>query len=96
MKKLILAGFSSAMFVVFVSSCLAAQAVGPHGSLNMTTLVWNVVILIGLGIVFGILYYIVGEAPLIPDKGKKLIQYLILLIGALAVIFFILRFIGIA
>lgn len=98
MKKTLLAVFSVPLMIVLASSCLAAQVggLGPHGSIDMGTVVWDVVKIIGLLIVFGILFYLIDRAPFIPALGKQLLKYFLLLIGALVVIFFILRFIGIA
>jgi hypothetical protein len=97
-KKTLLAVFSIPLIVVLASSCLAAQVggLGPHGPVNVMTIVWDVVIIIGLLIIFGILFYLIDKAPLIPPLGKQLLKYFLLLVGALVVIFFILRFIGIA
>lgn len=61
---------------------------------SIREIVWDVVQLLGIGVIFGILYYLVGAAPFINDVFKKLLQYAIILIGALLAIFVILGFLG--
>lgn len=47
-----------------------------------------------VGIVLGILWYLVGIAPFVPDLFKKVLQWLIILVGALFLINVLLSLIG--
>ena len=62
--------------------------------LNIRTLLWNLFVLCGLGIVFGIAYYLVGAAPFINDLFKKILQYAIIAVGGILLIYLILGWIG--
>ncbi len=65
-------------------------------SINMSVegLVEFVIYLLVIGIIFGILLFIVGRAPFIPEPWKQVIVWIIYLVGALLVINVLLGFAG--
>lgn len=63
-------------------------------ALNMRSIVWNVVVLLGVAAVFGILHLIVRRAPFIEEPWKPYINWFLLVVAALIVIYLILDFIG--
>ncbi len=61
---------------------------------NIREIVWDVVILIGVALIFGLLYYLIDAAPFIPAPFKQFIKYGLLVVAVLIVIFIILGFLG--
>lgn len=78
-----------ALFSMFPTLALAAQPMfTPEGVVRM------VVTLIVIGIVFGLLYYLVDKAPFIPPEFKTGIKYFLLFVVVLFVIGLLLKMIG--
>lgn len=57
-------------------------------------LIHGLLFLIIIGIVLGIIYYVVTIAPFIPELFKKVIGWIIILVGALILINWLLSLIG--
>jgi len=77
------------LFGLFPTLALsAAPLFTPEGVVRM------VVTLIVVGIVFGLLYYLVEKAPFIPPEFKTGIKYFLLFVVVLFVIGLLLRMIG--
>lgn len=69
-----------AILALFAAPALAAI------NISMPGLVDFVIYLLVVAIVFGILLFIVGKAPFIPEPWKQVITWIIYLVGALMVI----------
>lgn len=79
-----------ALFALLSTLSFPVMAAG----FTLGSIVMYILVLIGIAIVFGILYYLVGAAPLIPPLGKQLIQYFIIFVGGVIAIGIILGLIG--
>ena len=86
MTKLLATVLSIASFPV-----LAAGSLPP---LHIREMLFDLMILVGVGIILGIAWYLVGAAPFINDMFKKVLQYAILVVGGLILIYLILGWIG--
>ena len=75
---------------------LSLAAFPAFAAVNMSIagLVSLVVALIVIGVIFGLLYVLVDRAPFIPDPWKAVIKYVILAFAILALIGFLLDFVG--
>lgn len=76
-----------------VLSLIAMPAFAAIG-VSVEGLVEFVVYLLVIGLIFGILLFIVARAPFIPPEWKNIINWIIYLIGALMVINILLSFAG--
>ena len=63
-------------------------------SMSMGGLVDLIVYLIIIGVVFGILYFLIDKAPFIPEPWKTYIKYVLYFVAALMLINFLLGFAG--
>lgn len=57
-------------------------------------LIHGLLYLIIIGVVLGIIYWLVNAAPFIPELFKKVIGYVVIVIGALILINFLLGLVG--
>lgn len=75
---------------------LAIVPLPAFAAINMSIegLVEFVIYLLVIGLIFGILLFIVGRAPFIPAPWKEVITWIIYLVGALMVINILLGFAG--
>jgi len=64
----------------------------PHFSIR--EVVWDVVCIIGVGIIFGLLDYLLQAAPLINATFKQIGRYLLIVVAVLIVIYIILGLLG--
>jgi hypothetical protein len=58
--------------------------------MDVAYMVHVVLVLIIVGMIAGLLYWLVGAAPFIPDTFKKVIQYVILAVCVIYLIFAVL------
>ena len=65
----------------------------PH--LSIREIVWDVVIVLGVAIVFGLLGYLIDKAPFIDPPWKQGLRWGLLLVAVLIIIYVILGFLGI-
>jgi len=79
--------------LLYTPAALAAQgSVMP--AVNIRNIVWNVVILLVVGMVLGLLHYAVGQAPFLQPPWKSGLQWGILIIGILIIIYILLGMVG--
>jgi hypothetical protein len=67
---------------------------GSSGSSNGVDFIHSLLVLVIIGIVLGIIYYLVNAAPFIPALFKQVLGWLIILVGALVLINVLLSIIG--
>lgn len=63
-------------------------------AIDGTFAIKQLLVLIVVGIILGLLHYLVGLAPFIPAIFKTILQWLIILVGVLVLINFLLALIG--
>lgn len=73
--------------------CMPALAATATGGWSITRIVWAFVALVGIAIVFAILYYGIEKAPLITPPWKTGLQWLLYAVAGLVLIFAILKYI---
>ncbi len=78
-------------FLLVAAPVLAAGSI-PH--LNIRTLLWDLFVLGGVALIAGIAYYLIEKAPFIDAMFKTILQYAILLVLGILVIYLILGWIG--
>jgi len=76
--------------ILAIASPLAFAAI----DIGVSGLVNFVIYLLIVGIIFGVLLFIVGKAPFIPEPWKQVITWIIYLVGALMVINLLLGLVG--
>ena len=81
----------TALFAILALVAAPALAVI---NMSMGGLVDLIVYLIIIGVVFGILYFLIDRAPFIPEPWKTYIKYVLYFIAALMLINFLLGFAG--
>lgn len=79
-----------ALTLAFIPS-LAFAAI----DISVQGLVSTVIYLLIIGVIIGILLWLVAKAPFIPPEGKSIITYVIYFIAALIVIAVLLSFAGV-
>lgn len=79
---------------IFAFAAPAALAASSMPALNIRAVLWDLFVLLGVGVVLGIAYFLVGAAPFINDMFKKILQYAVLFVGAILLIYLILGWIG--
>jgi hypothetical protein len=73
-------------YALSAALALGSQLAFAAVSMSVEGLVSFVIYLLVIGIVFGILLFVVGRAPFIPDPWKQIITWIIYLVGAILVI----------
>ena len=71
---------------------LAATAIISSG--NSGDIIHQLLFLVIIGIVLGIIWYLVSIAPFLNELFKKIIGYVIILVGAIILINFLLGIVG--
>lgn len=75
--------------VLFPSLAFAALP-----AFDIRSVIWNVVVLLGVGAIFGLLNFLVDRAPFIGEPWKQYIKYFLILVAVLIIIYLILGLIG--
>lgn len=81
-----------AIFAILALVAGPAVAAMPH--LNVREVVWDVVVLIGIAVIFGLLAYAIDKAPFIGEPFKAFGKYALILIAVLIIIYIILGLLG--
>jgi hypothetical protein len=81
-------------YALFAILALVTTPVLAVVSMSMSGLVDLVVYLIIIGVVFGLLWFLVDRAPFIPEPFKTWIKYVILFVGVLFLINWLLGIAG--
>lgn len=61
---------------------------------NIREIIWNIVVLAGIAVCFGLLDYGVSKAPFITEPIKLFIHWILIVIACLLLIFMILGMLG--
>ncbi len=69
-------------------------AAGSFPAMNIRALLWDLFVLVGIGIIAGIVYALVDQAPFINAMFKTILKYAVLLIVGIFIIYLILGWIG--
>ncbi len=77
---------------LFVATSVFAAGSMPH--LNIRTLLWDLFVLLGVGVIAGIAYYLVDQAPFINAMFKTILKYAIIFVLCILLIYLILGWIG--
>lgn len=70
----------------------AFAAVGSMPSIR--EIVWDVILVLGVGLIFGLLHYLVSVTPFISAPIKQVLQWALVLVAILLIIYVILGFLG--
>lgn len=62
--------------------------------MSLTIMVHFILMLLGVGIIAGLLYWLIGSAPFIPDPFKKGLQWVVLALCVVLLIYMIIGLIG--
>lgn len=83
----------SPLALLFASPAVfAAQSRMPD--FNIRDIIWNILILLGVAVIFGLIDYLVGKAPFISEPIKSFIHWALIVAACLILIFIILSFLG--
>lgn len=80
-------------FILTLVSPLAFAA-RSFPALNLRALLWDLFILCGVGVILGIAYVLIDQAPFINAMFKIVLKYLVILVGGILLIYLILGWIG--
>jgi len=83
-----------ALAAVLALASPLALAASSMPEINIRAILWNLFVLLGIGVILGIAYYLIGAAPFINDMFKKILQYAVIFVGAVILIYLILGWIG--
>lgn len=81
-------------FLPFLLYAAPAFAASRMPEFNIREIVWNVLILAGVAVIFGLLDYAVSKAPFISEPIKSFIHWALVVFACLILIFLILGFLG--
>lgn len=82
------------LFLLSILSLLPLPVMAAMPSVTPRQIVYDILILVGLGLIFGLLVFLIRKAPFIPPDVKQWIEYALYVLVVIAVIFAILSFIG--
>ena len=82
------------LLLLSVLSMLPMPLLAAMPNLTPRQIVYDILILVGLGLIFGLLVLLIRKAPGIPADVKQWIEYALYVLVVIAVIFVILSFIG--
>lgn len=61
---------------------------------NIRAILWNILVLAGIAVIFGIVDYAVSKAPFIQEPVKQVVHWVLVVILCVVLIFFLLDFLG--
>lgn len=61
---------------------------------NIRAILWNILVLAGIAVIFGIVDYAISKAPFIADPVKQVVHWVLVVILCIILILFLLDFLG--
>jgi hypothetical protein len=80
--------------LALILTLVSPLAFAAQQSLNIRGIIWDVVVLGGVAVIFGLLWYAIDKAPFIMEPLKGFIKWMLIVVAVLICIYMILGWIG--